>query len=132
MEFWNQFNDIVEERDKPFNIRKVSTSNWYEVAIGSSKSHLTMELVNRDGYVRLGLYMKDDKENYDKLFSSKYEIEKELSLELDWTRESTESISRISYNLYGLDFDNKDNYYDLMNKMIDIIVEMKRVFKKYM
>ena len=32
--FWEQFNQIVIERGKPFNVRKATTDHWYDVALG--------------------------------------------------------------------------------------------------
>jgi hypothetical protein len=39
--------------------------------------------------------------------------------------------SRIQYFIKGLDFDNKDNYPDLMSKIIEKVVVLKNVFPKY-
>ena len=130
--FWNQFNDLLAEKNYPINKRKATNRAWYDVTIGSSKTHIAMELINKDGYIRLGLYMQDDKDWFDKLYSNKEQIEQELCLELEWQRECKSTVSRIFYNLYGLNFDNKDNYDILMNQMIAIVVKMREVFRKYM
>ena len=130
--FWNQFNDLLAEKNYPINKRKATNRAWYDVSIGSSKTHITMELINKDGYIRLGLYMQDDKDWFDKLYSNKEQIEQELCFELEWQRECKSTVSRIFYNLYGLNFDNKDNYDILMNQMIAIVVKMREVFRKYM
>ena len=130
--FWNQFNDLLAEKNYPINKRKATNRAWYDVSIGSSKTHITMELINKDGYIRLGLYMQDDKDWFDKLYSNKEQIEQELCFELEWQRECESTVSRIYYNLYGLNFDNKDNYDVLMNQMIAIVVKMREVFRKYM
>lgn len=130
--FWSEFNDLISERGNIISKRKATTRRWYDVSIGSSKSHLTMELVNRENYVRLGLYITNDKEWFDKLYLHKEEIEQEIGFKLDWKRDCSETVSRVSYNLKGLNYENKENYSDLMNQMIDIILKMKMVFKKYM
>ena len=130
--FWSEFNDLISERGNIISKRKATTRRWYDVSIGSSKSHLTMELVNRENYVRLGLYITNDKEWFDKLYLHKEEIEQEIGYKLDWKRDCSEIVSRVSYNLKGLNYENKENYSDLMNQMIDIILKMKMVFKKYM
>ncbi len=130
--FWSEFNDLISKRGNIISKRKVTDRRWYDVSIGSSKSHLTMELVNRENYVRLGLYMTNDKELFDKLYLNKEIIEQEIGYKLDWKKDCSETVSRISYNLKGLDYDNKENYNEIMNQMIDIILKMKTVFKKYM
>ncbi len=132
LQFWTQFNEILESKGKPFNIRKASPHHWYNVAIGSSKSHIAIELVNSDKLIRIGLYMKDDYTFFDKLVDYKENIEKELELKLDWDRECSGLVSRIKYSLTGLDYDDHSNYDELINKTIDIAAKMQMVFKKYL
>jgi len=131
LEFWNRFNEILIDKGKPFNVRKATTDHWYDVSIGSSKSHITLELVNKNKYIRIGLYMNDDKELFDKLYINKEKIEEELDLELEWIRESSANVSRVKYNLVGLNFDNHSNYDELMNTAIEIVIKMQKIFKKY-
>ena len=46
--FWEQFNEIVVKRGKPFKIRKVSRNHTYDLALGSSEGHVAISLVNKD------------------------------------------------------------------------------------
>lgn len=55
LEFWTKFNEILESRGKPFNKRKATTDHWYSVALGSSECHLSIDLVNREHRIRIGL-----------------------------------------------------------------------------
>lgn len=132
LEFWNRFNELLIDNGKPFNVRKATTDHWYDVAIGSSSSHITVELINKEKYIRIGLYMTNDKEFYDKLFVNKDSIEKDLGLSLDWIRECSVNVSRIKYNLYGLNFNDHSNYDSLINESIEIASKMHKVFKKYL
>ena len=129
--FWNRFNEILIDKGKPFNIRKATTDHWYDVAIGSSSSHISIELINKEKHVRIGLYMVDDKEYFDKLFANKDTIETQLGIKLEWQRECSGNVSRVKYKLPGLDYDNHSNYDELINKSIDIAANMQKVFKKY-
>ena len=129
--FWNRFNEILIDKGKPFNVRKATTDHWYDVAIGSSSSHISIELVNKEKHVRIGLYMVDDKEYFDKLFANKDTIETQLGIKLEWQRECSGNVSRVKYKLPGLDYDNHSNYDELINKSIDIAANMQKVFKKY-
>ena len=129
--FWNRFNEILIDKGKPFNVRKATTDHWYDVAIGSSSSHISIELINKEKHVRIGLYMVDDKEYFDKLFANKDTIETQLGIKLEWQRECSGNISRVKYKLPGLDYDNHSNYDELINKSIDIAANMQKVFKKY-
>lgn len=131
IEFWNQFNNVVIERGKPFNIRKATTDHWYNVAIGTSDAYIDITLVNKDSLIGVELYITDNKELFDKLYNQKDEIEEELGFELDWRRLDNSKASRIVYHIKGLNFDDHSNYNELMNKTIDLAVLMRNVFKKY-
>lgn len=131
IEFWTRFNEILVERGKPFNVRKATTDHWYDIAIGTSDAHVSLTLVNKDGYVGVEFYIRDNKDLFDKLYAQKEEIENKLGLEPDWQRLDGKKSSRVLYRISGLDFDNHSNYDSLMNEMIDKAVLFSNVFKKY-
>lgn len=131
LEFWTKFNEMLIEKGKPFNVRKPSTNNWYDIAIGLSVAHVALNLVNKDGCVVVELYINDDKKLFDQLKLSKHEIENELGLALDWQRLDDKKASRIMYRISGLNFDDHSNYDELMSEMIEKAVLFVDVFKKY-
>ena len=131
LEFWNQFNNVLIERGKPFNVRKATTDHWYNVAIGTSDAHIDITLVNKDLVIGVELYITDNKELFDKLYQRKDEIENDLGFKLDWRRLNNSKASRIVTFIKGLNFDNHSNYNELMNKTIDLAVLMRDTFKKY-
>lgn len=131
LEFWDQFNNVLVERGKPFNVRKATTDHWYNVAIGTSDAHIDITLVNKDSVIGVELYITDNKELFDKLYQKKDEIEADLGLELDWRRLNNSKASRIVTFIKGLNFDDHSNYNELMNKTIDLAVLMRDIFKKY-
>lgn len=131
LEFWNQFNNVLVERGKPFNVRKVTTDHWYNVAIGTSDAHIDITLVNKDSVIGVELYITDNKEFFDKLYQRKDEIENDLGFKLDWRRLNNSKASRIVTFIKGLNFDDHSNYNELINKTIDLAVLMRDTFKKY-
>lgn len=131
LNFWTMFNDVISERGKLFNIRKASTDHWYDVAIGTSDAHISIRLVNKEKYIGVELYINENKEIFDLLFSKKDKIEKELNIPLEWQRLDGKKSSRITYKIYGLNFENQSNYNELMNEVIDKVVLIKKVFLKY-
>lgn len=131
LEFWNQFNNVLVERGKPFNVRKATTDHWYNVAIGTSDAHIDITLVNKDSVIGVELYITDNKEFFDKLYQRKDEIENDLGFKLDWRRLNNSKASIIVTFIKGLNFDDHSNYNELINKTIDLAVLMRDTFKKY-
>ena len=130
--FWQDFNEALIRKGKPFNVRKALAQHWYDVAIGKSGIHIDITLVNKDGYVGVGIYIEDNKELFDELYSHKDAIENELKFELEWERLDEKKASRIKSRIEGLDFDNKENYPELIDEAIDRATIMRDVFKKYL
>lgn len=129
--FWEQFNQILVGRGKPFNVRKATTDHWYDVALGTSEAHIAIDLVNKDGNVVVEVYINDSKELFDNLAEHKEEIESRLGFHMTWDRLDGKKASRIKYYISGLNFDDHSNYDELMNQIIDAAVKMRDVFKKY-
>ena len=129
--FWTEFNAVITDRGKPFNTRKASTDHWYDVSIGTSRAHISITLVNKEGFVGVELYIDGEKALFDTLYSQREEIESELQLSLDWQRLDNKKASRILLRIEGLDFNDHSNYQSIMNEIIDKVVAMRTVFKKY-
>ena len=132
LEFWNKFNEVVEQNGKPFNIRKATTDHWYDVALGTSEAHISINLVNKSSYVVIDVYINDNKELFDNLMDKKDIIESELGFKLVWDRLDNGKASRIKYRIKGLNFDDHSNYEELMKEIIDKVIIMRAAFKKYM
>lgn len=130
-EFWNQFNDILDQRGKPFNKRKATTDHWYEVAVGSSQCHISIDLVNKEHKIRVGLWIADNKELFDSLKEHRAEIEAAAGFPLDWDRLDNKKASVVCATIPGLDFRKQENYPELMNKAIDMALAERKAFGPY-
>lgn len=128
--FWNRFNDILESRGKPFNIRKATTDHWYDVAMGKSVIYISITLSDKKHFVGVEYHIVDDKALFDEMYSKKDIFEKELGFSFEWMRLDNKKASRIISKIDGLDFDNHSNYDELMNEAINRAVIMRDVFKK--
>lgn len=131
LEFWTQFNEVLEQRRKPFNKRKASTDHWYSVAVGSSECSISIDLVNKEHKIRVSLWIADNKKLFDTLHEQKSEIESALGLPLSWQRLDKKKASVICTYIPGLDFKAQDNYPQLMNESIDLVVKFRKVFSQY-
>lgn len=130
-EFWTLFNDELDQRGKPFNKRKATTDHWYSVAIGSSQCYISIDLVNKEHKIRVGLWVPNNKEFFDSLQSHKNEIEQTIGFELDWDRLDGKKASVVCMTIPGLNFNKQDNYHELMNKTIDMVLSFRSAFKPY-
>ncbi len=66
--------------------------------------------MNKDGIIVVEVYINDNKELFDSLYSNKDEIEKKLGLELIWDRLNGKKAARIKHAIPGLNFDDHSNY----------------------
>lgn len=132
LEFWTQFNDVVESKGKPFNKRKATTDHWYNVAIGSSEANISIDLVNKEHKIRVSLWINDNKDLYDSLSLRKDEIEQLLGFDLEWNRLDSKKASYICTYIKGLDFKAQNNYPQLMEQIIDLVLKMRKVFPQFM
>lgn len=132
LEFWTQFNEVIDTKGKPFNKRKATTDHWYNVAIGSSEASISIDLVNKEHKIRVSLWINDNKDIFDDLLQKKDDIETALGFELEWNRLDNKKASYICTYIKGLDFKNQDNYPQLMEQIIDLVLTMRKVFPQFM
>lgn len=132
LNFWTEFNRVITENGKPFNVRKATTDHWYDVAIGRSDAHISITLVNKDGTIGVELYVSDSKDLFDSLYEHKEEIESKLGFSMHWERLDDKKASRIKSYISGLNFNKQGNYPELMNQVIERVVKLRDVFKGYL
>ena len=130
-EFWTQFNEVLDSRGKPFNKRKATTDHWYSVGIGSSRCYISIDLVNKQHKMRVGFWIPNDKSLFDSLLENKNEIEQSVGQTLDWDRLEGKKASVICAEIPGLNFNKQDNYPELMNKAIDMLLSFRDAFKPF-
>ncbi len=122
------FNDIIDQAGKPISKHKATKDHWYTVAVGSSQCYISIDLVNKEHKIRVGLWITDNKELFDMFESHKEEIENSFGANLFWDRLDNRKASVICTDIKGLDFDKQDNYPVLMNEIIKTVLKMKKAF----
>ena len=132
LEFWTQFNEVLEERGKPFNKRKPTTDHWYSIAMGSSECQISIDLVNKEHKIRVSVWITDNKELFDKFYINREQIETSCGFKLNWNRLDSKKASFACTYIQGLDFDNHENYPELMNKSIDLALTMRKTFVPFL
>ena len=100
--------------------------------MGTSQGHISIDLVNKEHRVRVGFWIGDNKDLYDDLYKNKEDIEGDFGSELVWDRLDNKKASLVCTYIKGLDFKTQDNYPELMQKIIDMVVKLRSVIKKYL
>ncbi len=87
-----------------FNKRKATTDHWYSVAVGSSECQISIDLVNKEHKIRVGLWIADNKERFDYMKQHKTEIEAAMGMALSWERDLTTKKSSDLHIYQGVGF----------------------------
>lgn len=132
LEFWNLLNEALDQSGRPFNKHKASTDHWYNVAVGSSQCYISIELVNKERFIRVGIWIPDNKELYDSFYANKERIENAFGEELTWYRLDDKKASGFSIRIPGLNFSKQDNYPELIQKVIEKTVKLRDAVKAYL
>lgn len=66
------------------------------------------------------------------MYQRREEIEAAVGFPLTWLRLDKKKASIVCTYIKGLDFKAQDNYEQLMNDSIDLVVKMRNVLPRYM
>ena len=105
---------------------KLQRNHWYNVSLGSSKANLSITLNTKEKAVGIEVYIQNDKTFIDQLYALREQIEDETGLTFDWQRLDGKKASRIRYLMDGLDFENQENYQELMNEVLDQVIKNEK------
>ena len=100
--------------------------------MGSSECFISIDLVNKEHKIRVGVWVSDNKDLFDKFYVNKGEIESACGFDLTWNRLDNKKSSLICTCINGLDFDNHENYPELINKTIDSVLTMRKAFVPFL
>ena len=87
LDFWQAFNEhafVKSEFKKVFSQRKPSPQHWYSVSIGRSTYHISFTVNTQKKRLGAEIYFSGDKDAYGRFMEHKEEIEKELSMPVEW------------------------------------------------
>ena len=83
--YWTKLSEEIDRNYPNFNSRKPRSSNFYDIALGSSLAHISL-VINTKSEVKCQIWIRDSKPLFDFLYDSKDKIEEELGYELEWAR----------------------------------------------
>lgn len=134
MEYWQSFNNYAFKNKsfaKAFNMRKPTTDHWMDFSIGSSACHIGVTQIQKRSVIGVELYINDDKQLYKSLFGHKAEIETEMGMAFDWRELPERKASRILVEK-NVQLGNREVWPEQFEYIMDVLMKMKMVFKKYL
>ena len=99
-------------------------------SVGSSACHIAVSQIQKRDELDVELYISEDKELFHSLFSNKDEIEANAGLNFDWRELPERKASRIVIEKKVTFGDKKWNAQ--FDWIIDVMLKMKKAFKKYL
>ena len=130
-EFWERFNKFADGRmdfKKKFKLRKANGDHWMDFAMGSSRYHMSVCQVRKDGKLVVKFYIPDDKVLYEDLLTRKEQLEKSAGFTFGWHELPGKKASEITVER-NVDFGNPDTEQADFQWIIDTMLKMAPAFK---
>ncbi len=131
-EYWEQFNEYAgadTEFKKVFKLRKANGDHWMDFAMGSSKYHMSVCQIRKDGKLVVKFYISDNKALYSFLVSRKKQLEQDSGLSFGWHELPGKKASEITIER-NVDFDNPLTRQSDFKWITDTMLKMAPAFKK--
>ncbi|MDO4925911.1 MAG: DUF4268 domain-containing protein [Turicibacter sp.] len=133
-DYWMAFQDYAfqnEQFSKNFKRRQPSKDHWMDFSIGSSAYHIVVSQIQKRNELDVELYIRDDKELFHSLLQNKDLIESDAGLTFDWRELPERKASRIVIEK-NVNFGDKNQWDDQFGWLIEVMLSMKKTFKKYL
>lgn len=134
--FWKAFDLKMIENGDPFSILHEKSGETTYWAVVNKKyslvdNALSLDFLVRQGKLRVNIYIRCDLSLYSVLESHRQEIEAMVSVPLKWLK-GTRNLNtrRIAYE-FPIKVGNDSNYEEVIDDILPIVVEMKKVCEKY-
>ncbi|MEX1064321.1 MAG: DUF4268 domain-containing protein [Candidatus Paceibacterota bacterium] len=130
LDFWNKFVEFTKRNGTTLKLRKTGPQHWFSISLGNSISHLALTLNTQDSQMACEMYIPDNKELFDNLYSQKDKINTEINKDLKWQRLDGKKASRIRLS-NDADFNDKDHWDEYFTWLKDTAELFLKVFPKY-
>lgn len=100
-------------------------------SVGSSACHIAVSQIQKRDELDVELYISEDKELFHSLLFNKDEIETNAGLNFDWRELPERKASRIVIEK-NVTFGDKNQWNPQFDWIIDVMLKMKKAFKKYL
>ncbi len=105
--------------------------HWMNFSVGSSACYITVSQIQKRNELDVELYISQDKDLFCHLFQNKEKIESEAGLTFDWRELPERKASRIIIEK-NVAFSDKNQWNAQFDWLIDVMIKMKKAFKKFL
>jgi len=136
LEFWKTLLERCKDKTKLHADISPSKESW--IAMGAGRKGIKYSYVITKKHGQIEIYIdrgkdseKENKSIFDQLHKNKQSIENEFAGPLKWERLDDRRASRISKRYEASGLNDKDQWEQLQNKMIDGMIRFEKAFKKH-
>ena len=129
LEFWNKFNENAYrnvEFLQTFKLRKPYAQHWYDLSIGSSTYHLCMTASRQKQELSIGIYIPDNKPQFNLFKSHSKDIEESLGHQLEWKEAAKATRFLITKDF---DLDSKELWKEAFDWFYQMCLKFKSTLK---
>ena len=129
LEFWNKFNENAyrnEEFLQTFKLRKPYAQHWYDLSIGSSTYHLCMTASRQKRELSIGIYIPDNKPQFNLFKSHSKDIKESLGHQLEW-KEAAKATRFLTTK--DFDLDSKELWKEAFDWLYHMCLKFKSTLK---
>jgi len=133
-DYWVAFQDYAFQNvkfAKEFKRRKPSTDHWMNYSIGSSECYISVSQIRNRDEINVALYIPDSKQLYKTLLEQKEDIERTADISLSWYELPERKASKVIIERVA-EFESRNKWNEQFDWIIDVMIKMKKAFKKYL
>jgi hypothetical protein len=100
LEFWEGLKAYAANNQSSINFSHTpQPKHWYNITIGTSRCHIALTINTQKDHIGCELYIRNDKDLFDKLYKNREKIEANIGDELEWMELPDATASRILLTL---------------------------------
>ena len=135
-DYWNTFLKYASEKSHDFatyfgGIKKASKDHWKNFFVSGTDFYLVAIQQRRKHAIEMQVYYDHTTDEYHKLYAHKEDIEQEMGIKYEWKEMPEKKSSIINEEKYDVDFENKEDWNNQFDFIIDRLLRMREVFLKY-
>lgn len=134
LEFWKQLLEKSAKKTSLFRDKNPSKDNWIYISSGRPGLGYSYVILMNSARVELYIDTNDQDANkkiFDELYSKREKIESDFGEEMDWQRLDTKRACRIASWIRKKGLKTEDKWSDLQDVMIDKMIKLEAIFRKY-